>query len=260
MANSELIVEVEDGICWLYLNRPEKLNSITMEGIGCLRDELTRFKNDANVKAIVISGVGGKSFCTGLDLTALADEVGFFKLHQERSNLGELFELMWSYPKVIFAMVDGYALAAGFGLAAACDFVIASSESSFGAPEINVGLWPFVITVPLLRYINPRMLLDIMLTGRRITADEALGLGIINAVVAKADLLNATRTKVNEVISRSGSVIALGKTSFYQAMDMGSNQAFSYLHSMLSLATQLEDSKEGIEAFVHKRPPTWTDR
>ncbi len=260
MQGADLIVEVEDGVCWLFINRPEKMNSITMATLGEIADELRRFESDTNVRAMVIAGVGGRAFSTGVDLSTMADGSSFFDMHQARSALGDLFGQMWRYPKPIVAMVDGYALAGGFGLAAACDFIIASQDSKFGLPEVNVGVWPFLITVPLLRAINPRVLLELMMTGRRIDASEALRIGVANWVVPRTDLEEATRSHLKELTSKSSAVLALGKASFYRAMEMDSSAALGYLQSMLSLVTQLEDAREGLDAFAQKRAPVWRHR
>ncbi len=260
MQSADLVVEVEEQVCWLFINRPEKMNSITMAVLEEIAAELRRFESDSNVRAVVLGGVGGRAFCTGVDLSTMAEGSSFYQLHQARARLGDLFKQMWSYPKPIMAMVDGYALAGGFGLAAACDFLIASAESEFGVPEINVGVWPFIITVPLLRYVNPRILLELMMTGRRFPADEALRIGVANWVVPRAELASAARLHLAELTSKSSAILSLGKASFYRAMEMDSSSALVYLQSMLSLVTQLEDSHEGLEAFSQKRSPLWRDR
>ena len=260
MNSAELIVEVEERVCWLLINRPEKMNSITMEVLARIEEELVRFEQDPHVKAVAISGVGGKAFCTGVGLSTMAAGASYFDLHQARARLGSLFQKMWRYPKPIFAVVDGYALAGGFGLAAACDFVVASEDSAFGVPEINVGVWPFIITVPLLRYVHPRVLLELMMTGRRIGAEEALRIGVVNWVYPKSELRERAAERIAEIASKSGSILALGKASFYRALDMDSSSALAYLQSMLTVVTGLEDSREGLTAFIEKRPPEWKDR
>ncbi len=259
MSSPELIVEVKDSTLFLIINRPSKMNSITMEVLDAIHQELKRFENEHYVRSVVIRGSGNKAFSTGVDLSTMAEGATFYELHRARAALGGLFQYMWSYPKVIVAAVDGYALAGGFGLMAACDMVLATSRSKFGAPEINVGVWPFVITVPLLRYIAPRALFELMITGERIDANRALELGVINKVVSEEKFDGELFKVLATLNSKSGSITALGKSSFYKAMDMTSEQALSYLQSMLSIVTQTQDSKEGIMAFVEKRAASWND-
>lgn len=260
MAHSSLLVEVRDGAAWLSINRPEKLNSITVDVLTELRIELERFESDSNVFSIVLTGVGDKAFCTGIDLSNMAAGSSVFDSPEASFGLGELFSYMWIYPKPIVAMVHGYALAGGFGLAVACDIVVCSDEAVFGTPEINVGLWPFIISVPLLRYVPPRILLELMMTGSRISAARALSLGIVNEVVSIQELEDAVLARLNILNSKSGAVLAIGKRSFYQSTDMAATEAFTFLAAQLHSVTQLEDFSEGRLAFASKRKPVWKNR
>lgn len=257
---SELLSAVSEGTLFLTIDRPSKGNSMTMEILQEIRTTLNGYTSDNSVRTVVIRGNGGRSFCTGVDLSTMQDGASPFELHSGRRALGDLFQTMWSYPKVIIAAVQGYALAGGFGLMAACDIVIADDSSQFGAPEVNVGVWPFMISVPLLRYINPRVLFELMVTGRRIDAKEALSIGVLNRVVGVDAFESELSKLLGELNSKSLSVVALGKESFYRALDLGSGEALSYLQAMLSVVNTLEDSTEGIHAFQEKRKPQWSDR
>ncbi len=256
----ELLVEVSNSTLSLVIDRPTKGNSMTMDILQEMKSALLEFASDNSVRTVVIRGYGGRTFCTGVDLSTMQDGASAFELHSGRRALGELFQTMWSYPKVIVAAVQGYALAGGFGLMAACDIVIADASSQFGAPEVNVGVWPFMISVPLLRYINPRILFELMVTGRRIGASEALSIGVLNRVVEASSFEGELSRSLEELNSKSLSVVALGKESFYKALDMRSSEALSYLQAMLSVVNTLEDSTEGIAAFQEKRKAMWKDR
>src|SRR5204862_2557740 len=143
---------------------------------------------DADVRVVVLTGAGDKAFCAGADLTGMRSDANYVEVHDARGELARLFDDLWALGKPTIARVRGYALAGGFGLALACDFVVASDDAQFGTPEIDVGLWPYMITVPLMRSMPPKKALELMLTGRRVAADEAERIGFVNRVVPVADL------------------------------------------------------------------------
>ena len=140
------------------------------------------------MRVVVLTGAGDKAFCAGADLSGIAENAGAAAAHDGRGLLADLFRDMWSLGKPIVARVRGYALAGGFGLACACDLVVAADDAVFGTPEINVGLWPYMITVPLLRSMPPKTVLELMMTGRRVSADEGARIGFVHRVVPVAEL------------------------------------------------------------------------
>jgi enoyl-CoA hydratase/carnithine racemase len=171
-----------------------------------------------------------------------------------------LFEELWSLGKPTVARVQGYAIAGGFGLALACDLVVCSDDSVFGTPEINVGLWPYMITVPLCRSMPPKKALELMLTGRRVDAGEAERIGFVTRVVPVEGLDAAVSELAGTLASKSPAVMKLGRDSFYKVWDTEASQALAFLHSQLTITTLTEDSQEGLAAFAEKRPPNWTGR
>jgi enoyl-CoA hydratase/carnithine racemase len=190
----------------------------------------------------------------------MSSGASFLELHEGRGQLAGLFDDMWSLGKPIIARVCGYALAGGFGLALACDFVVASDDSQFGTPEIDVGLWPFMITVPLVRSMPPKKVLELMLTGRRVGADEAEKIGFVNSVVPRAELDGAVDSLAAKLASKSPALVKLGRDSFYAVWDLAAREALAYLHPQLTIASMTEDSREGISAFAEKRDPKWVGR
>jgi enoyl-CoA hydratase/carnithine racemase len=174
--------------------------------------------------------------------------------------MARLFRDMWELGKPIIARVRGFALAGGFGLALACDIVIAADDAQFGTPEINVGLWPYMITVPLTRSMPPKKALELMMTGRRVRAEEAERIGFVNRVVPVAELDPAVDEMASTLASKSPSIMKLGRDSFYSVWDQGAEESLRLLHPLLTLTTQTEDSAEGIRAFAEKRDPKWTGR
>jgi len=167
---------------------------------------------------------------------------------------------MWELGKPIVARVRGYALAGGFGLCLACDFVVASDDAQFGTPEIDVGLWPYMITVPLVRSMPPKVALELMMTGRRVAADEALRIGFVNRVVPVDELDRAVAELTVTLASKSPAIMKLGRDSFYAVWDQSAENALKLLHTMLTITSATDDAAEGIAAFAEKRAPEWQGR
>lgn len=256
----ELLYDVAGGVARITINRPERRNALSWTVIRGIRDRMAEAKADAAVGVVVLTGAGDKAFCAGADLTGMAEGAGFLELHDGRGELAELFKDMWALGKPTIARVRGYALAGGFGLALACDFVVAADDAQFGTPEINVGLWPYMITVPLVRSMPPKKVLELMLTGRRVSAAEAERIGFVNRVVPVDDLDAATVELASALASKSPAIVRLGRDSFYAVWDQAADAALAHLHPLLTITTQTEDSREGITAFAEKRDPEWKGR
>jgi enoyl-CoA hydratase/carnithine racemase len=188
----------------------------------------------------------------------MADGADFLALHDGRGQIAALFQDLWSLGKPTIARIRGFALAGGFGLALACDLVVAAADALFGTPEIDVGLWPYMITVPLCRSMPPKKALELMLTGRRIDAAEAALIGFVNMVVPVAELDSAIADLAASLVAKSPAAMRLGRDSFYRVWDTAAAEALALLHADLTLTTLTEDSKEGIAAFAEKRAPRWT--
>ena len=155
-----------DGIALVTWDVPGRsMNVIDMKTIEELGGIVEQVAGDAAIKGAVVTSAK-ETFCAGADLTGIAENAGAAAAHEGRGLLADLFRDMWSLGKPIVARVRGYALAGGFGLACACDMIVAADDAVFGTPEINVGLWPYMITVPLLRSMPPKTALDLMMTGR----------------------------------------------------------------------------------------------
>lgn len=257
---SELLYDVADGVARLTINRPERRNALSWGVISGIRQRIAEAKADDSVRVVVLTGAGDKAFCAGADLGGMAEGAGYLDLHEGRGELARLFEDMWALGKPTIARVRGYALAGGFGLALACDMVIAADDAQFGTPEIDVGLWPFMITVPLMRSMPPKKALELMLTGRRVDAAEADRIGFVTRIVPVDDLDDTVDLLAASLAAKSPALMRLGRDSFYAVWDQAAAEALRHLHPLLTIATQTEDSREGIAAFVEKRPPQWTGK
>jgi enoyl-CoA hydratase/carnithine racemase len=224
-----------------------------------LREAFALAKADDAVRVVVLTGAGDRAFCAGADLGGIADP-GEAAAHDGRGLLAALFADMWGLGKPTIARVRGFALAGGFGLALACDLVIAADDAKFGTPEIDVGLWPFMITVPLIRAIPPKRVLELMMTGRRVDAAEAERIGFVTRVVPAAELDEAVDQLAATLASKSPIVMRWGRDSFYRALDLTSDDALAYLQAMLTVTSHTDDTAEGVAAFAEKRVPRWSGR
>ena len=256
--SDELLYEVDGAVATATVNRPEKRNSLSPAVIGGLRRAVAAAAADPDVRVLVLTGAGDRAFSAGADLAG--GDGGFLGGHESRGDMARLFEELWALGKPTIAKVRGYALAGGFGLALACDLVVASDDAQFGTPEMNVGLWPYMITVPMVRSMPPKKALELMMTARRVDAREALDIGFVNRVVPAAELDRAVAELAATLADRSPLVMALGRDSFYTVWDQAAGPALRHLHAMLTITSQTEDAREGLAAFAEKRAPRWTGR
>jgi enoyl-CoA hydratase/carnithine racemase len=260
--SDELRYEVGDGVARLTINRPARRNAMTWGVISGLRSGVARAKADTDVRVVIVTGAGDQAFCAGADLGGMlpGDGGGFAATHDSRGELARLFLDLYELGKPTIARVRGFALAGGFGLALACDLVIAAADAQFGTPEINVGLWPYMITVPLLRSMPPKKALELMMTGRRVDAAEADRLGFVTEVVPVDALDERVDRLAADLAGKSPSVMRLGRDSFYGVWDLGAREALAVLHPLLTVTTLTEDAAEGVAAFAEKRAPNWKGR
>lgn len=251
--------EVDGRLARVTIDRPERRNAMSFTVMRELVEAFALAKADDSVRVVILTGAGDKAFCAGADLSGIAD-TGAAAVHDGRGMLADLFRSMWDLGKPVIARVRGYALAGGFGLAMACDFVIAADDAQFGTPEIDVGLWPYMITVPLLRAMPPRTVLELMSTGRRVSAADAERIGFVTRVVPVDGLDAAVDELAATLAAKSPLILRWGRDSFYRVLDMRPDDALDYLQAMLTITSSTEDTAEGVLAFVEKRAAQWKGR
>ena len=256
----EVLHDVADGVARVTINRPERRNALTWGTVAALRRALAAAKEDEAARVVVITGAGDRAFCAGADLAGVATAEGgpVGAAHHDRGGLAELFLDLWSLGKPTIARVRGAALAGGFGLAVACDLVVAADDAVFALPEIDVGLWPFLATVPLVRALPPRKALELMMTGRRVGAEEADRLGFVTRVVPVAGLDAAVDELAATLAAKPPAPLRLGRDAFYAVWGLGAREALGQLHPLLTLSSMTEEAREGAAAFAEKRPPRWS--
>lgn len=257
--SDKLTYAVEGHVAHLTINRSDRRNAIDLDIIRGLREAVAAAEGDENVRVAVLTGAGDKAFCAGADLGSMTTS-GKVGQHFERAELGELVKDLRSSRLPVIGRINGVALAGGFGLVLACDLVVAVDDAEFGTPEIDVGLWPFMITALIHRSVPRRPAFEMMLTGRRISAEEGRQLGFVNRVVPRAELDAAVDELAGQIASKSRLIVELGKRSFYKADGLPFESALEYLAGMLTLCLESEDTVEGVTAFLQKRPPEWKGR
>ncbi len=240
----------------ITIDDPERRNPISVTVMEDLLESTRRAIADDDSRVIVYTG-GGDVFSAGGDLSgSFADDA--IGLHRQRGVFADLFRMMYRSSKPTVARVNGHALAGGFGLAAACDITICVEDARLGCPEVNVGLWPMMISAVLSRVMPPKAVLEMMLTGRTITPDEALRLGVVTRVVTRADLDRTVDEVVATLASRSPAILAMGRESFYSILDSDLDTALDRLQLGLTAVMSTADASEGVAAFREKREPRWT--
>lgn len=241
----------------LTINDPERRNPLSGEVMEGLHRGLLAAVADPGVRVIVITGAGERAFSAGGDLSGgfFDDPVG---RHRMRGLIADVFRVMRRGGKPIIARVNGHALAGGFGLAAACDIVLAVERANLGTTEIKVGLWPMQISAVLQRLMPARRALELFMTGRVFGAAEGVELGVVTGVAADLAGLDALVDEYAEVLSRTpAAAMQLGRDAFYLVQDMGLDRALDYLQTGLTAVTMSEEAGEGMRAFLEKRPPSW---
>jgi len=260
--SDELLIEVGWGVARLTMNRPDSRNSLNPALIAALIEAFDRLAKDDSVRVIELTGAGDKAFSAGGDLSGqgLGGGDGMLVGHLGRARFAELLRAIRDAGKPVVAVVQGHALGGGFGLALACDLVIAVDDATFGTPEINVGLFPMIILAVLLRNVPRKKLLELILLGDRVSAAEALRWGMINEAVPRAELRAAADRYLQKLAQKSPVSMKLGRDAFYRVADLPFDAALDYLNSQLTLNLMTEDAMEGMAAFIQKRPPEWKGR
>lgn len=253
-----LLVETENRIVRVTLNRPERRNALSLrlmqELTSCLR-ELSVLRE---VGAIILAGAGS-AFSSGHDLNELRSRS--VESHRELFEVCiELMKTIQHIPQPVIAEVQGIAMAAGCQLIATCDLAVASTEAKFATPGVRIGLFCSTPMVALVRAIGRKRALEMLLTGKGIDAQTAMEWGLVNRVVPATELRQVSETLAREIVASSPLVISIGKQAFYTQIDLDQTHAYSYAKEVMSLNSLAADAQEGISAFLEKREPCWRER
>ena len=249
------------GVRTICIDREARRNALDRATLAELEAAFDAAAADASVRVIVLRGAGERAFCAGADLGEL---LGHQTIEASRSHFDAVARVILAMHRAgppVVARVQGFALAGGCGLAVAADFTLAAQSAVLGLPEIEIGLLPMVVSAPIYRATGSRKaVLDLLLTGRRVGAGEALALGLVTRVVPDAELDAELDALAARLAALSPSVVRLGKEAVYTMCEMEYGAALRYLREMIVLTSLTDDAKEGIRAFFEKRSPQWTGR
>lgn len=258
---SDLLVERRDRALWLTINREDKRNALSRDVLQGLLDGVHTAADDERITVVVVGSVGDKVFSAGADLAVMANDATGLEQHEGRGLLKDLVVAMRSCPKPVVARVQGLCLAGGIGLAAGCDVVLARETAAFGMPEVERGLWPFMVSALLTRHMSPKHAMDYMLTGERFDARTAYELGLVSRVLPSESFDAEVEAYVEKVANAAPVAMRLGKAAWVAASETTPLPiALEAMQAQLSLLTTTTDVSEGIAAFFEKRPPRWSGR
>lgn len=249
----------EAGVATLTLNRPKQYNALSQAMLGALQAALDTVAADKTIRVVVIAGAG-PAFCAGHDLKEMRAQTDP-TFHQALfAQCGRLMLTINRLPQPVIARVHGIATAAGCQLVAACDLAVASDNARFATSGINVGLFCATPGVALSRNLSRKQALELLLTGDFIDAPTALRQGLINRIAPLDQLDAAVWQLADSIRGKSPLAIAMGKELFYQQLELGLEAAYARASEVMACNMNSEDAREGIDAFIAKRKPTWQGR
>ncbi|WP_131785957.1 enoyl-CoA hydratase/isomerase family protein [Protofrankia symbiont of Coriaria ruscifolia] len=261
MADKLVRYEADDrGVAFVTLDHPQTRNALSDELLDDLLAALEAARNDSAVRVAVLTSSHDRIFSAGGNLKAFADDRTTITKYAGLDRFPRLFKLIGALGKPVICAANGDVLAGAFGLALACDLVIAKESVRFGCPEINVGAFPFMISALIYRNVDRMKANELMMLGDLISASEARDLGIVNTVVPDAEFDDVVRAWAHKVASKSPLLMKLGKDAINATRDLGLGEALDVLQAQLALAFTTEDLVEGVRAFREKRAPEWKMR
>ena len=259
MASEKLIVRNEDGVGWMIFNNPEKLNAISLEMWEAALEAMADFAADASVRVMVLTGAGGKAFVAGTDIAQfLSFQGGEDGLRYER-DVGEFVGRVARVAKPVIAQIEGFAVGGGFGIAAACDLRIATPDARFGAPIARTlgNCLSIHAYARYLELLGPSRLKELIFTARLMTADEARSAGFVHEIVDAERIAARVRELAEQVASHAPITLMVTKEAIRRIHE---SRALPDGADLIAKTYGSADFREGVRAFVEKRPPRWTGK
>lgn len=250
-STSELLLSEKDGVVYLRLNRPDKLNTLSEAVISALESAIEEVRNNPDARAMVI-GAEGRAFCAGHDLAEMRSNPEHSYYQTLFKRCARMMQSLVSLPVPVIAAVQGPAVAAGCQLVASCDLAIATNNARFAVPGINLGLFCSTPAVALSRSVSAKRAFDMLVTGDLISAQTALDWGLISEVVEKDQLEAAVEAKVEKILSKSNAAIRFGKTMFHPQRQMELSEAYEMAADVMAENMMHPDAIAGIDQFLQR--------
>jgi enoyl-CoA hydratase/carnithine racemase len=260
MGFNALRYDVSGHVATIALDRPETRNALSDDLLDELLAAFAQARADDDVRAVVLTSTHAKVFSAGGDLKGFAADSPLVHKHFAGGKFVELFQAIGGLGKPSLCAANGHVLAGALGLALACDLVVAAESARFGTPEINVGVFPFMVMALIYRNVGRKKTNELLLLGEQISAAEAERIGIVNRVVPDDGFDAAVADWASKLAAKSPLLMRMGKEAMYRQQDMAFADALEFLHAQLSLAFSTDDIKEGVTAFMDKREPVWAGR
>lgn len=245
------------GVVTLTLNRPAARNALSVPLMRALDAELQAIARDPGVRVVIIAAAGS-AFCAGHDLREVRATPTQEAYRALFATCSVLMQRIVTLPKPVIAQVQGVATAAGCQLVASCDLAVAADSARFATPGVDIGLFCSTPMVALSRAVGRKAAMEMLLTGELVPAWRARELGLLNRVVADAELAPATRALAGQIAAKSPLTLAIGKEAFYRQAEMTLADAYAYASEVMTRNMLARDAEEGIDAFLQKRKPVWT--
>jgi len=258
-AEALLLVETTEGIATVTLNRPAQFNALSSTLIGELQSTLDRIAADPAIRVVVLAA-RGRGFCSGHDLKEIRGMGDVAEVEALFARCSQMMMTITRLPQPVIAKVHGLATAAGCQLVASCDLAVASTAANLAAPGVNIGAFCATPGVALGRTVGRKHAMEMLLTGAPISAERACAIGLVNRVVAPEALDAEVNALATLLASKSPAAMASGKQLFYRQLEMPLGAAYHAAGRAIAEDLFTEDGKEGVEAFLGKRPPRWTGR
>jgi enoyl-CoA hydratase/carnithine racemase len=257
VSSTSLRLERQGAAIRIVLARPEKRNALSREVVSSLDQALSLVARDGDARVVVLAAEG-PVFCAGHDLNEMTGR-SQSEYRQLFSDCARMMMRLRQLPQPVIARVQGTATAAGCQLVAACDLAVAAEEAQFATPGVKIGLFCATPMVPLVRAIPTKAAMEMLLTGRPISAERALAWGLVNRVVPAERLDEAVGELISAVGSYSPTVMRIGKAEFYEQLALDEATAYQRAVEAITQNAELPDAQEGIAAFLEKRPPVWPE-